>query len=151
VAVAKARNVVWFSGPGAVDLHPRLAGHAVTNRTLSFGSQPLFPPGIDGTRAGPFFASLFVSDLADVCSQGAQPANPNQNGVVFFPGSMPLYDGAGNLVGGLGISGDGVEQDDYVAFRGAEGFLPDESIWADQVKIRGVRMPFLKFPRNPEK
>lgn len=151
VAVAKARNVVWFSGPGAVDLHPSLAGHAVTNRTIGFGAQPLFPPGIDGTQPGPFFGSLFVSDLADVCSQGSQPPNPNQNGVVFFPGSMPLYDGAGRLVGGLGISGDGVEQDDYVAFRGAAGFLPDESIWADRVKIRGVRMPFLKFPRNPER
>lgn len=151
VAVAKARNVVWFSGPGAVDLHPRLAGHAVTNRTISFGSQPLFPAGIDGTQPGPFFTSLFVFDLANACSQGAQPPNPNQNGVVFFPGSMPLYDGAGNLVGGLGVSGDGVEQDDYVAFRGARGFRPDESIWADRVKIRGVRMPFVKFPRNPER
>jgi uncharacterized protein GlcG (DUF336 family) len=151
VAVTKARNVVWFSGAGAADLHPRLAGHAVSNRTISFGAQPLFPPGIDGSEPGPFFASLFVQDLANVCSQGSQPANPNQNGVVFFPGSMPLYDAAGNLVGGLGVSGDGVEQDDYVAFLGAEGFLPDESIWADRVRIRGVRMPFLKFPRNPEK
>jgi hypothetical protein len=63
---------------------------------------------------------------------------------------MPLYDGAGNLVGGLGVSGDGVEQDDYVALLGAAGFVPAESTWADRVKIRGVRMPFLKLPRNPE-
>jgi hypothetical protein len=53
-------------------------------------------------------------------------------------------------VGGLGISGDGVEQDDYVALLGAAGFVPAESTWADRVKIRGVRMPFLKLPRNPE-
>jgi len=151
VAVAKARNVIWFSGAGAADLHPRLAAHAVSNRTISFGAQPLFPPGIDGSGEGPFFRGLFVEDLARVCSQGSQPPNPNQNGVVFFPGSMPLYDAGGNLVGGLGISGDGVEQDDYVAFRGAEGFLPDESIWADRVKLQGVRLPFLKFPRNPER
>jgi uncharacterized protein GlcG (DUF336 family) len=150
VAVAKARNVVWFSGPGAVDLHPRLAGHAVTNRTISFGAQPLFPAGIDGTQPGPFYTSLFAFDLANVCSQGQQPANPNQNGVVFFAGSMPLHDAAGHLVGGLGVSGDGVEQDDYVAYQGARGFLPDESVWSDRVKIRGVRMPFVKFPRNPE-
>lgn len=150
VAVAKARNVVWFSGPGAAaDLDPRLAGHAVTNRTLSFGAQPLFPAGIDGTPPGPFF-DLFRFDLANVCTQGSQAPNPNQNGVVFFPGSMPLYDGAGNLVGGLGISGDGVEQDDYVAFLGAAGFRPDEAVWADRVTIRGVRLPFLKLPRNPE-
>jgi uncharacterized protein GlcG (DUF336 family) len=149
VAVAKSRNVVWFSGAGVADLDPALAGRAVTNRTLSFGAQPLFPPGIDG-QEGPWFRSLFVRDLQNVCTQGSQPANPNQNGVVFFPGSMPLYDGAGNLVGGLGISGDGVEQDDYVSLLGAAGFVPAESTWADRVKIRGVRMPFLKLPRNPE-
>jgi len=149
VAVAKARNVVWFSGPGFVDLAPALAGHAVTNRTISFGSQPFFPAGIDGTAPGPFF-SLFAGDLANPCSEGSQAPGPNQNGVVFFPGSMPLYDGAGNLLGGLGISGDGVEQDDYVAFRGAAGFVPDERLWSDRVKLRGVRLPFIKFPRNPE-
>jgi hypothetical protein len=32
----------------------------------------------------------------------------------------------------------------------AAGFVPAESTWADRVKIRGVRMPFLKLPRNPE-
>ncbi len=153
VAVAKARNVVWFSGAGVADLDPGLAGHAVTNRTISFGAQPLFPPGIPssgGGGEGPWFRSLFVRDLANVCTQGSQPPNPNQNGVVFFPGSMPLYDGAGNLVGGLGVSGDGVEQDDYVALLGAAGFVPDEARWADRVKVRGVRLPFLKLPRNPE-
>lgn len=150
VAVAKARNVVWMSGAGAApDLDPALAGRAVTNRTISFGAQPLFPPGIDGTPAGPFFG-LFAFDLANPCTQGSEPPGPNQNGVVFFPGSMPLYDPAGNLVGGLGISGDGVEQDDYVAFLGAAGFLPAEATWADQVELRGVRLPFLKFPRDPE-
>jgi len=149
VAVAKARNVVWFSRAGFVDLAPALAGHAVTNRTISFGSQPFFPAGIDGTAPGPFF-DLFTGDLAAPCSQGSEAPGPNQNGVVFFPGSMPLYDGAGNLVGGLGISGDGVEQDDYVAYRGAAGFLPDERIWSDRVKLRGVRLPFVKLPRNPE-
>jgi len=150
VAVAKARNVVWFSGAGAAaDLDPALAGHAVTNRTISYGAQPWFPAGIDGTPPGPFF-DLFRFDLANPCSQGSEPPQPNQNGVVFFPGAMPLYDGAGNLVGGLGISGDGVEQDDYVAFLGAAGFLPAEGVWADRVTIRGVRLPFLKLPRNPE-
>lgn len=71
-----------------------------------------------------------------------------QNGVVFFPGAVPLYvDGV--VVGGLGISGDGVEQDDYVSKMGAGEFLPEESIWSDRVSIRGVRIPFLKYPRQP--
>lgn len=151
VAVAKARNVVWFSKPvGKADLHPNFpSGQAVTNRTISFGSQPLFPAGIDGSGPGPFFRNLFVRDTNRPCSQGSQPTNPNQNGVVFFPGAIPLYEGR-DLVGGLGISGDGVEQDDYVSFFGAEGFQPPEDLWADQVFVDGVRMPFLKFPRNPE-
>ena len=62
---------------------------------------------------------------------------------------MPLYKG-GTLAGGLGISGDGVEQDDYVAFLGAQSFLPPRDRWADRVFVQGVRLPFLKFPRNPE-
>jgi uncharacterized protein GlcG (DUF336 family) len=150
VAVAKARNVVYFSGAGAGDLPDVPAGTAINNRTLSFGGQPLYPAGIDGTAPGPFF-DLFRQDAANPCSQGGQPANPNQNGIVWFPGSLPLYDATGNLVGGLGISGDGVEQDDYVSFLGAAGFRPPEARWADRVFVRGVRLPFLKFPRNPER
>ena len=53
-------------------------------------------------------------------------------------------------MGGLGVSGDGVEQDDYVTYFGAGEFLPDPKIWADQVKVNGVRLPMFKFPRQPE-
>jgi len=151
VAVAKARNVIYFSGPDpnvALDLPGVPAGTAVTNRTISFGSQPLYPPGIDGSLPGPFF-NLFLNDTDHPCSQGSQTLNPeNQSGVVFFPGSTPLYKG-GALVGGLGISGDGVEQDDVVSSGGAQGFLPSPAIRADQVFIRGVRLPYFKFNRNP--
>lgn len=149
VAVAKARNVMWFSGAGSGDLQGLPANTAVTNRTISFGSQPLFPPGIDGTGVGPFW-DLFLNDTARPCSQGSQATNPRQNGIVFFPGALPLYRG-GQLVGGLGISGDGVEQDDYVAWLGGQGFRPPNAIHSDQFTVQGVRMPFLKFPRNPER
>lgn len=156
VAVAKARNVIYFSDPGSgghLDMPGIPAGTAVTNRTINFGSQPLFPPGIDGKAFGEIergpFLDLYVNDLANPCSQGSEPAHLNQNGVVFFAGAIPLYRG-GQLVGGLGISGDGVEQDDYVSLLGAEGFLPPDNLRADRVKIDGVRLPFLKFPRNPE-
>ncbi|RMH17384.1 MAG: hypothetical protein D6696_15945, partial [Acidobacteria bacterium] len=150
VAVAKARNVVYFSDPAAgfVDLPGVPAGTAITNRTISFAAQPFYPPGI-ARDPGPFF-ELYRADARNPCSQGSQPTNPNQNGIVFFPGSIPLYRGM-QLVGGLGISGDGVEQDDYVSFLGAAGFEPPEALWADRVVIRGVRLPFLKFPRNPER
>lgn len=73
----------------------------------------------------------------------------NQNGVVFFPGSTPLYVN-GQLVGGFGVSGDGVDQDDVVTFLGAQGYLPDTNIVrADQVFYRDVRLPYQKFLRNP--
>ncbi len=39
------------------------------------------------------------------------------NGIQIFPGSVPIYRGA-TLVGGIGVSGDGIDQDDLVAFRG---------------------------------
>ena len=74
----------------------------------------------------------------------------NQNGIVFFPGSTPLYrDGV--LIGGFGVSGDGVDQDDVVTFLGAQGFLPQQNgvLKADQVKFRDVRLPYQKFLRNP--
>jgi uncharacterized protein GlcG (DUF336 family) len=150
VAVAKARNMVYFaSAAGAADLPGIPAGTAVTNRTIGFGAQPLFPPGIDGSDHGPFFG-LYVQDTANPCTQGSQPPNPNQNGIVFFPGALPLYRN-GVLVGGLGVSGDGVEQDDYVTSGGAQGFEAPTNSRADRVFIDGVRMPYLKFPRNPTK
>ena len=151
VAVAKARNVVYFS-TNTTDLPGVAAGTAVTNRTIGFGAQPLFPPGINSrvfdVRNGPFYP-LFLHDLANACAQGSQPANANQNGIVFFPGATPLF--AGNtLVGGLGVSGDGVEQDDYVTVAAAGSFLPPAAKWADRTKIGGVRLPMFKFPRHPE-
>jgi uncharacterized protein GlcG (DUF336 family) len=149
VAVAKARNLVYFSSTNVnpADLPGVPPGTAVTNRTISFGAQPFFPSGIDGSAPGPFF-QLFQYDRAHPCSNGRQPANPNQNGIVFFPGSVPLYKN-GVLVGALGISGDGVEQDDYDAAMAAVGFEPPDTMKADQIMILNVRLPYLKFPRNP--
>ncbi len=72
----------------------------------------------------------------------------NQNGIVFFPGSTPLYKG-NKVVGGLGVSGDGVDQDDVVTFAGQQGLAPPTGYRADQTYYRGVRLPFQKFNRNP--
>ena len=148
-SVAKARNMIYFSSSGVDpnDTPGVPPGTAVTNRTISFGAQPFFPPGIDTSGPGPFF-DLYQLDIANPCTNGRQPANPNQNGIVFFPGSVPLYKN-GVLVGGLGISGDGVEQDDFVSAEAARGFEAPDAIRADQIEIRNVRLPYLKFPRNP--
>ena len=180
VAISKSRNAFYFSSRegyevlrGFVETSPHAdyrwepeppagQGWAITNRTLSYAGQPLFPPGIDlepeGTP-GPWF-KLFVFDSEHPCtegpgpSRGADPSYLNQSGIVWFPGSVPLYrDGV--LVGGLGVSGDGVEQDDLVSAGAAIGFEPPPELRVDQSVIRvgsgeDVRLPYLKFPRNPE-
>jgi uncharacterized protein GlcG (DUF336 family) len=149
VAVGKARNMIYFNSltVNPNDLPGVPVGTAVTNRTISFGSQPLFPSGINASSPGPFF-QLYLNDVQFPCTQGSQAPNANQNGIVFFPGSEGLYRN-GTLVGGLGVSGDGVEQDDYVTAGGAQGWEPPASMRADQIVISGVRLPYLKFPRNP--
>lgn len=151
VAATKARNMVYFNSASrtAADLNQVPMGTAVTNRTIGFGAQPFFPPGIDGSSPGPFF-NLYTQDVANPCTQGFQSGAPNVNksGIVFFPGSVGLYRN-GALVGGLGVSGDGVDQDDFVTSNGATGFEAPTQIRADQVLINGVRLPYLKFPANP--
>ena len=59
VAVTKARNVVYFNSVSrtAADLNGVPLGTAVTNRTIGFGAQPLYPSGIDGSNA-PFSQAL---------------------------------------------------------------------------------------------
>jgi uncharacterized protein GlcG (DUF336 family) len=164
VAASKARNVVWFTTVGGSDLPGVPKGTAVTNRTISFGAQPLFPPGINGSNDGPFFP-LYEYDTANPCTQGPSsaafpPNTNNMSGVVFFPGSLPLYLN-GTLVGGLGVSGDGVDQDDFVTAGavdaacgsggpcGIPSFQAPTNIRADQIVIDNVRLPYQKFPRNP--
>ncbi len=149
VAASKARNMVYFNSAArsTADLTGVPIGTAVTSRTIGYGAQPFFPSGIDGSSAGPFF-NLYLQDVANPCTQGFQVAGPNQSGVVFFPGSVPLYRNGG-LVGGLGVSGDGVDQDDFVAAGGSAGFEAPASIRADQIVLQGVRLPYLKFPSNP--
>jgi uncharacterized protein GlcG (DUF336 family) len=160
VAVAKARNAVYFSSRtrDPADIPGVPLGTSITARTISFGAQPLFPAGIDGTRSGPFFGANFVLDVLNPCTQGRQPANLNQSGIVFFPGSIALYSGL-DVIGGLGVSGDGVEQDDFVTAASVAqvncpqcvpNWTPRPDIRADRVILGDVRLPFFKFPRNPE-
>ena len=79
----------------------------------------------------------------------------NQNGIVFFPGSAPLYRNAadlntGTLIGGFGISGDGVDQDDVVTFAGARfNGVPNGLLRADETLVRGIALPYQKFNRQP--
>ncbi|HXX94346.1 MAG TPA: heme-binding protein, partial [Planctomycetota bacterium] len=72
----------------------------------------------------------------------------NGNGITIFPGGVPLYK-AGVLVGAIGVSGDGVDQDDMVAATGATGFEPPPTLRCDNFTVQGARLPYVKFPRNP--
>ncbi len=148
---------------------------AVTSRTIEFLAQPFYPPGINGTSPGPLFCYNFEdpapSPPATKPNQSAAAVLPyclqqqvyfmhptpgcfpntngiNGDGITLFPGSAPLYKD-GVLVGGLGISGDGVDQDDFVANAAAAGYLPPDSIRATKIQFRGAYLPFFKFPRHP--
>lgn len=60
------------------------------------------------------------TDTAARCAfvrDAAPGQNRLQNGLQIFPGSVPIYRG-GQLVGAIGVSGDGIDQDDMVALLG---------------------------------
>lgn len=58
---------------------------------------------------------------------GTSAGDVQRNSIVTFPGGLPLYKD-GILMGGIGVSGDGVDQDESVAYAGAEGFMPPEKV-----------------------
>ena len=138
---------------------------AFSDRAIGFLHRPLFPDGINNTAAGPFSTSLtdwspfnvglqldlVKANLIATLGGAAVPCTsiPNlPNGLQIFAGSVPLYKN-GVLVGGIGISGDGIDQDDIISAAGGNGYSPAPGIRSDQVFVRGVRLPFLKFPRSP--
>jgi uncharacterized protein GlcG (DUF336 family) len=138
---------------------------AFTDRAGGFLHRPFFPDGINNTAAGPLSTELnewspfnvgqqldlIKANLLAKLAGASVPCSsiPNlPNGMQIFPGSVPLYKN-GVLVGGIGISGDGVDQDDIISAAGGNGYSPVPAIRSDQVFVRGVRLPFLKFPRSP--
>jgi len=138
---------------------------AFTDRAGGFLHRPFFPDGINDTAAGPFSrqlsewsvfnlglqVDLIKTNLEATLSGFTVPCTSVPglaNGIQIFPGSAPLYKN-GVLVGAIGISGDGVDQDDLIAGAGSSGFAPPAAIRSDQVFVRGVRLPYLKFPRSP--
>lgn len=111
------------------------------------------PKNAENLNGAPIPASMFKSVLGfDAFHQSRNFHDPsdiaNQNGVVFFPGSAPLYKSK-ILVGGFGVSGDGVDQDDVVTAAGQVLYLPPTEKRADNTFYRGVRLPYQKFNRNP--
>lgn len=147
VAVQKARTALYFSS----------AKYAFSTRTVGFLSQSRYPPGIEGTAPG------LLLGLQERFSMFEAPRNPLNgaiapqppvfeprlpNGMTIFPGGFPLYRN-GVLIGAVGVSGDGVDQDDLISVSASQGFFPPDSIRADRYEIRNARLPYAKFPRNP--
>ncbi|MEE4287930.1 MAG: heme-binding protein [Erythrobacter sp.] len=82
------------------------------------------------------------------------------NGIQIFPGSVPVYRG-NQLIGGLGVSGDGIDQDDMISFLGLNnagvragsiGNAPRD-IRADRILVRvgsrQVRLRYINCPFAP--
>ena len=84
-----------------------------------------------------------------------------QNGIQIFPGSVPIYRGS-TLVGGIGVSGDGIDQDDMISFLGLNnagvqvggignapvGIRADNivvNVSGSMVRLRYVNCPFAPF------
>jgi uncharacterized protein GlcG (DUF336 family) len=159
-------------------------------RSVGNLSRPFFPDGQDGQPNGPLsypyanwspFATglqshLVVGDVvqhigyvggaasdAPARCTGLPDAAPGQNrlqnGLQIFSGGVPIYRN-NRLVGAIGVSGDGVDQDDMIAFLGLSragtklgtiGNAP-AAIRADQITIGsagGARLRYVSCPFQP--
>jgi uncharacterized protein GlcG (DUF336 family) len=152
-------------------------GIAFSDRAIGFLHRPLFPDGINNTSAGPFSSLLadwspfnnglqldlirtalltppMMCKTATYQKREFLPPCPCtmipeiKNGLQIFAGGLPIYRN-GVLVGAVGVSGDGIDQDDIISAAGADAFAPSPAIRSDQILVRGVRLPFLKFPARP--
>jgi len=98
-------------------------------------------------------------DLANTLGSATQTVSNLRlgNGAQVFAGSVPIYRN-GILVGGIGVSGDGIDQDDMIAFlglheasvalSGALGNAP-AAIRADTLTPQGVRLRYVQCPQAP--
>ncbi|WP_166036870.1 heme-binding protein [Sphingosinicella sp. YJ22] len=158
---------------------------AFSDRANGNLSRPYFPDGELGRPPGPFsrpvqefnpFSTGLQSALIEgnviqhvLFVLGAGPDTPQQctqnpnpallaNGIQIFPGSVPIYRGS-TLVGGIGISGDGIDQDDMISFLGLHnasarvGSINNAppAIRADQIVVPGinVRLRWVSCPFAP--
>jgi len=163
VAVQKARTALFFSSPLAMGvLQVELQNKALSTRAVGFLAESSYPPGIQNRPPGPLLGlqedfSLLPVGVTNILNgvffTVANPPltapDPNlPNGITIFPGGFPLYRN-GVLIGAIGVSGDGVDQDDLIAASGTVNFLAPNAIRSDQIIFRGTRLPYAKFPRNP--
>jgi uncharacterized protein (TIGR03437 family) len=137
-----------------------------SSRGMGFAARPFFPDGQNGTANGPFSRpfnvfsefnnglqlQLVLNDL--VQALGGNPSIPctavpiTPNGLQIFAGSQVLFKG-GMRVGAIGVSGDGIDQDDLVGGSGAVGFEAPGNMNSTNLVIQGVRFPYVRYPPFP--
>jgi uncharacterized protein GlcG (DUF336 family) len=162
--------------------------YAFSNRAIGNLSRPFYPDGINGNAPGslstgfpawsPFNTGLQLDLILGGVVAPLSGSIPSScvgggvgrrlgNGMQIFSGSVPLYRN-GILVGGLGISGDGIFQDDMIAFFGASregldfaghttvgsaqlGFNADKAIRSDNIPgvAGGTQIRFINCPESP--
>lgn len=155
---------------------------AFANRSIGNIARPFFPDGQNGNDNGPlsvpfanwnpFYTGLqvdlvannLVQHLGYVLSGGSNMDTEPEcaglprlaNGLQIFSGGVPIYRG-NVLVGGVGVSGDGIDQDDMIAFLGlarASDILGTISnapavIRADRLSPMGVNLRYVSCPFAP--
>ncbi len=145
-----------ISGPLSVERPEQFSPFATGLQT------DLVAPAI-GAQVGFIFSGGAGPDVPRGCTE-LPPAPGGQkrlaNGIQIFPGSVPIYRG-NQLVGGIGVSGDGIDQDDMVSFLGLHnggqraGGIGNArvEIRADRIVVavngRNVRLRFVNCPFAP--
>ncbi|HEV8539422.1 MAG TPA: heme-binding protein [Bacteroidota bacterium] len=162
VSAQKARTALAFSNLTNVEFGKRIrlildidpgAPLSITTRAIGFLSQRFYPPGIDrDSLDGPVEHGPLFEEDADAFGYQrrllSEPGLPAYgNGITIFPGGIALYKN-GRLAGAIGVSGDGVDQDDLIAAAGTVGFEPAQEDRCDNILYHGVRLPYVKFPRR---
>ncbi len=111
-----------------------------------------------------FVLGISANDTPARCTQTPDAApgqNRTQNGLQIFPGGVPVYRGS-TLVGAIGVSGDGIDQDDMISFLGTHnagarvggiGNAPS-AIRSDNLVVRladgaNVRLRYVSCPFAP--
>jgi hypothetical protein len=151
-------------------------GIAYSNRAIGNLARPFLPDGIDGPVFGPLskvlanwspFSDGLQLDLIYnkvvgnlTAPPATLPSGPcsgvSANGIQIFPGSVPIFRN-GVLAGAIGVSGDGIDQDDMVAFLGlanagnALGTVANAPavLRADRITVPGGQLRYVSCPVAP--
>lgn len=68
------------------------------------------------------FFDMNTGDVGELSQPGGALYNieHSNDGLITFPGGVPIRDGSGHVIGAIGVSGSTVENDHIVAMAGAE-------------------------------